>query len=156
MGGREASRTREVGDISEQPYEEELHRQGVCTPGLVVCDKLGELWWKTLSAPAPLLDPLERVLDAYQKAYPSREADTPKDARESFPHSGRLECRWEGGDKGRHGVLCFNSDGPHKRRGRAIDSPMIYDVVCLGSLLFGPLTAVGGWRSAGLCYRLRA
>jgi hypothetical protein len=35
--------THEVGDVTQQPYEEEAHGQAIGTLGFVVCDQLGKL-----------------------------------------------------------------------------------------------------------------
>lgn len=96
-------RTGEVGNVTEQPDEEELHGEGIGALGLVVCDELREL------APGLLAfaQPKPRCIasrGSYQETYPSCEADAPKDAREGFPNRLSLEHGREAGDKGRHGA----------------------------------------------------
>lgn len=103
-GGRGGYRTGEVGNVTEQPDEEELHGEGIGALGLVVCDELGELSQGLL---AFAQNPEPRCIvsrGSYQETYPSCEADAPKDAREGFPNRLSLEHGRETCDKGRHGA----------------------------------------------------
>lgn len=96
-------RTGEVGNVTEQPDEEELHGEGIGALGLVVCDELRELapGLSAVAQPEP-----RRIASrgSYQETYPSCEADAPKDAREGFPNRLSLEHGREAGDEGRHGA----------------------------------------------------
>lgn len=88
--------TGQVGDIPQQPDQEELHRQGVGALGFVIGNQLREL---LLSAIDP---PPWGLLLAYQKTYPGRQADTAKDARERLTDSGRGKRLGPGGEEAQH------------------------------------------------------
>lgn len=90
--------TRQIRYIAQQPYDEEVHGQAISALGFVVCNQLRQLVLRTAVSimiqtgnGRPKEGKAASSVDAHQKTYPGRQADTSKHPRECLAHIGRLE-----------------------------------------------------------------